>query len=157
MDSPGPDREEKMLAEALEELKAQPAYRINEDGDDLIVRVPKTLATRERVSRFLDWLEFDQLRSQSELTEEDAAAFAAEVKRAVWDQNRQRLNVTDDSSLASTVREKAVDLMQRLPPDADVEEVMEQLYFLSKVERGFRQIDEGHGVSHEDAKRRFGR
>lgn len=90
MESPGPDREDRMPIAATPDAASQTAYRIDEDEDNLIVHVPKTLATRERVSRFLDWLEFEQLRSQSELTEEDAAELAAEVKRAVWDANRFR-------------------------------------------------------------------
>lgn len=68
-------------------MATQPVYWIDEDADDLIVRVPKSLASRERISRFLDWLEFQQLRSSSELTEEDAAELAAEVKHAVWEAN----------------------------------------------------------------------
>lgn len=85
-----PDREEKVPTAAPEETVSQPAYRIEEDGNDLVVRVPKSLASRERVSRFLDLLEFEQLRSRSELTEEDAAELAAEVKHAVWEANRFR-------------------------------------------------------------------
>lgn len=90
MNQPDPDREERMPVAAIPDAASPTAYRIDEEGDDLIVRVPKTLATRERVSRFLDWLEFEQLRSQSQLTEEDAAEFAAEVKHAVWEANRFR-------------------------------------------------------------------
>ncbi|MBW3570107.1 MAG: hypothetical protein KY467_03265 [Gemmatimonadetes bacterium] len=85
-----PDGEGKMPAAAPTEPGARPSYQIDEDGNDLIVRVPKSLATRERVSRFLDWLEFEQLRSRSQLTEEDAAELAAEVKHAVWERNRFR-------------------------------------------------------------------
>jgi predicted transcriptional regulator len=55
------------------------------------------------------------------------------------------------------LREKAIELIQQLPPEASVEDMMETLYFLSKVERGLRRIDAGQVVSHEEAKRRFGR
>lgn len=157
MESPGPDREAKMLAEALEELKAQPAYRIESDGDEVVVRFRRNGLSDRQITHRLALMELDAIRQKSELTEADALALGKQVNRAVWERARQRLNAGEDSSLAATVREKAVDLMKRLPADAAVEEVMEQLYFLSKVERGFRQIDEGHGVSHEDAKRRFGR
>jgi predicted transcriptional regulator len=56
-----------------------------------------------------------------------------------------------------TMKEKALELIQRLPPDATVEDMIEKLYFLEEVERGLRQIDAGQGVSHEEAKLRFGR
>ena len=59
--------------------------------------------------------------------------------------------------MTATMRERALELVQQLPPEASVEEMMEKLYFLSKVERGLRQIEAGQVVSHEEAKRRFGR
>lgn len=55
------------------------------------------------------------------------------------------------------MRDKALSMIQRLPPDVTIEEIMEKLYLLVKVERGLRQIDAGQGVSHEEAKRRFRR
>lgn len=59
--------------------------------------------------------------------------------------------------MTETMQERAIELIRQLPPEASVEEMMEKLYFLSKVERGLRQIDAGQVVSHEEAKRRFGR
>lgn len=53
------------------------------------------------------------------------------------------------------MRDKVLSMIQRLPADVTVEEIMEKLYLLAKVERGLRQIDAGQGVSHEEAKRRF--
>ena len=41
-----------------------------------------------------------------------------------------------------------------LPDDATVEDAMERLYFLSKVERGLEQSD-GETISHEEIKSRF--
>ena len=42
------------------------------------------------------------------------------------------------------------------PADASVEEAMERLYFLSKVERGLQQADAGKTLSHEEVRRRLG-
>jgi len=42
-----------------------------------------------------------------------------------------------------------------LPEDATIEDAMEQLYFLAKVEEGLRQADAGQTASHEEAKRRL--
>jgi predicted transcriptional regulator len=53
------------------------------------------------------------------------------------------------------MRDKVLSMIQRLPPDVTVEEIMEKLYLLAKVERGLRQIDAGEGVPHEEAKRRI--
>ena len=42
------------------------------------------------------------------------------------------------------------------PADASVEEAMERLYFLSKVERGLQQADADKTLSHEEVRRRLG-
>ena len=55
-----------------------------------------------------------------------------------------------------TSRAKAdiVRVIQDLPDDATVEDAMERLYFLSKVERGLEQSN-GETISHEEIKSRF--
>lgn len=55
------------------------------------------------------------------------------------------------------VKQDALRAIEQLPSDASVEEVMERLYFMDKVERGLRQIAAGQVVSHEGAKRRLER
>ncbi|MGI9190255.1 MAG: hypothetical protein ACR2F9_08945 [Longimicrobiaceae bacterium] len=50
-----------------------------------------------------------------------------------------------------TAKQKALEVVQRLPPDATLEDVIEQLYFLYKVERGLAEADAGETVSHEEA------
>jgi hypothetical protein len=90
MDSRHPDPEESMPTAALEEMIAQPAYQVEEDGKDLVVRIPASAVTRERLERFLDWIQFESLKSRSQLTEADAAELAREVKHAVYLANRHR-------------------------------------------------------------------
>ena len=53
------------------------------------------------------------------------------------------------------VKERLLDAVRGLPEDATVEDAMEQLYFLAKVEEGLRQAEAGETVSHEEAKRRI--
>jgi predicted transcriptional regulator len=45
--------------------------------------------------------------------------------------------------------------LEQLPPDATVEDAMEPLYFLAKVERGLAESEAGQTISHEEAKRRL--
>lgn len=90
MDSTHPDREESMPTAALEETIAHPAYQIEEDGKDLVIRIPASAVTRERLERFLDWIQFESLKSRSHLTEADVAELAGEVKHAVYLANRHR-------------------------------------------------------------------
>jgi predicted transcriptional regulator len=54
----------------------------------------------------------------------------------------------------ATLKEKVIEAIQQLPADATMDEMMERMYFLTKVERGFQQIDSGEWVSHEEARAR---
>lgn len=54
----------------------------------------------------------------------------------------------------SLVKSEIVRVIQDLPDDATVEDAMERLYFLAKVERGLEQ-SEGETISHEEIKARF--
>ena len=54
----------------------------------------------------------------------------------------------------SQVKSDIVRVIQDLPEDATVEDAMERLYFLAKVERGLEQ-SEGKTISHEEIKARF--
>lgn len=67
---------------------AEPAYRIDVEERELVVRLRKDLLGREEVSRFLDYLELESIRQRSQLSEADAAALASEVDHAVWERSR---------------------------------------------------------------------
>lgn len=52
------------------------------------------------------------------------------------------------------VKTEIVRAIQELPDDATVEDAMERLYFLAKIERGLEQSD-GETISHEEIKAKF--
>ncbi len=54
----------------------------------------------------------------------------------------------------SQAKADIVRVIQDLPDNATVEDAMERLYFLAKVERGLEQSD-GETISHEEIKARF--
>lgn len=56
-----------------------------------------------------------------------------------------------------TAKQRAIKTISRLPPRATLEDIMEELYFRAKVERGLRDIEQGRVVSHEEIKRRLAR
>jgi predicted transcriptional regulator len=56
----------------------------------------------------------------------------------------------------ATTKEKILEALQGLPADATVEDAIERLVFMAKVEEGLAQLDAGQGVPHEEVKRRFG-
>ena len=55
----------------------------------------------------------------------------------------------------SKVKERVINAVRALPEDATVEDAMERLYFLAKVEEGIRQADTGQTVSHDEARGRI--
>lgn len=53
---------------------------------------------------------------------------------------------------AKDLLKEAVD---QLPADASIEDAMERLYFLSKIERGLDDANAGKTLSHEEVGRRL--
>jgi predicted transcriptional regulator len=54
-----------------------------------------------------------------------------------------------------TMREKAIQAEQALPDDASLEDAMERLFLLAKIERGLQQADTGELIPHEKVKERM--
>ena len=53
------------------------------------------------------------------------------------------------------VKSEIVRAIQDLPEDATVEDAMERLYFLTKIERGLEQSESDESISHDEIKARF--
>ena len=56
-----------------------------------------------------------------------------------------------------SAKKRIIKLVQDLPEDATVEDAMDQLYLLLKIERGMAQADSGKKISQEEARRRLAR
>jgi predicted transcriptional regulator len=52
-------------------------------------------------------------------------------------------------------KERVLDAVRGLPEDATVEDAMERLYFLAKVDEGLRQAEGGETISNEEARKRI--
>ena len=50
---------------------------------------------------------------------------------------------------------KIIDSLRDLPEKTTIEEAMERLYVLAKIEKGIKQADEGQYISHEEAKEKM--
>lgn len=59
-------------------------------------------------------------------------------------------------SSPATTKERILEALRSLPADATVDDAIERLVFMAKVEEGLAQLDAGKGVPHEEVKRRFG-
>jgi hypothetical protein len=54
-----------------------------------------------------------------------------------------------------TTKQRAIQALSTLPDDATIEDAIEQLCFLAKVEQGLSDSDAGHLISHEDIREQF--
>jgi hypothetical protein len=50
------------------------------------------------------------------------------------------------------IKVEIIDMINRLPDEADYEDIMAEIYFKQKVDRSLQQIEEGKVISHEEAK-----
>jgi len=55
----------------------------------------------------------------------------------------------------ASIRDKVLEAIQELPSDATVEDAMEKLYFLAKIEKGLEDANSGRTISHEEVRKRF--
>ena len=55
-----------------------------------------------------------------------------------------------------SVRDRIIHALEDLPPDTTIEEAIERLVFLAKIDAGLAELDAGKGVPHDEAKRRLG-
>ena len=49
-----------------------------------------------------------------------------------------------------------VEAIRELPPDASIDDAIERLVFLAKIEEGLAQLDRGDRIPHDEVKRRLG-
>ena len=49
-------------------------------------------------------------------------------------------------------RDKVLDTIKELPEEFELEDLIEKLIFVEKIEQGLKELDEGKTVSHEEVK-----
>ena len=54
-----------------------------------------------------------------------------------------------------TDKQRAIEALRGLPDHATLDDAIERLCFLVKIEEGLRQSEAGHVVSHEEIKKQF--
>ena len=55
----------------------------------------------------------------------------------------------------ATSRDRILEALQDLPPDATFDDAIERLVFLAKIDAGLAELDEGKGIPHEQVKQRL--
>jgi len=56
---------------------------------------------------------------------------------------------------SETDKQRALEAIRALPDNATIEEAIERLCFIAKIEEGLQQSREGQVVSHSEVKKRF--
>lgn len=57
--------------------------------------------------------------------------------------------------MAQSAKRSAQEILDRLPEDADWEQIMYELYVNQKIEQGLKAAAEGRVISHEEVKRQL--
>ena len=56
---------------------------------------------------------------------------------------------------AQSAKQLALQALEALPDDASIDEAIERLCFVAKIEEGLRQSESGELVPHEEVKKQF--
>lgn len=55
------------------------------------------------------------------------------------------------------VKEEVIKMIQNMPKDTSIEDIMAELYFRYQVDEGLKQLDEDKGIPHEEIEKRMER
>jgi predicted transcriptional regulator len=57
--------------------------------------------------------------------------------------------------IAMSIKEEVIRLIQDLPDNATIDDIMYKLYVRTKIEAGLKELDEGKGIPHNEAMERI--
>lgn len=55
----------------------------------------------------------------------------------------------------AAIKEQVIKIIQSLPEDVTLDDIMAKLYFKLQVDAGLKELDEGKGISHEEVEKRM--
>ncbi|MBI5188495.1 MAG: hypothetical protein HZA07_05435 [Nitrospirae bacterium] len=53
------------------------------------------------------------------------------------------------------IKKQVIHMIESLPEDVTVDDIMAELYFKLQVDAGLRELDEGKGIPHEEVEKRM--
>jgi predicted transcriptional regulator len=53
------------------------------------------------------------------------------------------------------LKDEVIQMIERLPDDAGISDIMAELYFRQRVDAGLKELDEGKGISHDQVRERL--
>jgi hypothetical protein len=57
--------------------------------------------------------------------------------------------------MASSIKADVIAMIEQMPEDISVSDIMAELYFRKKVDAGLKALDDGKGIPHEQVKERM--
>lgn len=55
------------------------------------------------------------------------------------------------------VKEQVIKLVETLPEEVSLDDIMSELYFKTQVDKGLLELDEGKGIPHEEVEMKLSR
>jgi predicted transcriptional regulator len=55
----------------------------------------------------------------------------------------------------TTLKQKVMDSIEKLPQDASLDDIIERIYFIHKIEVGLKQSQQGDVIHHEEVLKRI--
>jgi predicted transcriptional regulator len=55
----------------------------------------------------------------------------------------------------SGVKEQVIRMIETLPDDVTIDDVLAEIYFKLQVDAGLKELDEGRGIAHEEVEERM--
>ena len=56
-----------------------------------------------------------------------------------------------------STKDAVIEMIRNLPDDVTLPDIMAELCFRQKVDQGLRELDEGQGIPHDQARERLGK
>jgi len=53
------------------------------------------------------------------------------------------------------VKQQVIQMIQSLPEEVTIDDIMAELYFKTQVDAGLKELDEGKGIPHEEVEKRM--
>ena len=67
------------------------------------------------------------------------------------------MKVIGDRNMPATTKELVIEMIERMPDDSTVPDIMAELYVRQKIDVGLKQLDEGQSLSQEEVEQRLSR
>ncbi|OGW29804.1 MAG: hypothetical protein A2X59_09015 [Nitrospirae bacterium GWC2_42_7] len=53
------------------------------------------------------------------------------------------------------IKQKVIEMIQSLPEEVSIDDIMAELYFKLQVDAGLKELDDGKGIPHEEVEKRM--